>query len=116
MIVMLVTVAVFDTLFAGGCPAEFTTQKTFQGLLHSARCTCGGLDAELLEELDGPATHAAAEHDIGVLLLDEARHLAGLVAIIERILDDFDGFDFSSIDVDQSKERTTAKVMSYKTF
>ena len=105
---------VLDTFFAGGCAAEFAAQVTFQGVPHRAGCTGSGLDAKLLEELDCPASHAAAEHDISALILYEAGHLAGLVACVKRVIDHFHSFDIFSFDLDESKEGAAPKVMGHE--
>ena len=111
----MVIVAVFDALFARSRPAQLTAQITFQGLTHTAGCAGGGLNAELLEELDCSASHPTAQHDVGFLFINEARNLTRLVAFVKGVIDHLYRFDIPVGQVDDSEVGAAAKMMRHCT-
>ena len=113
---VLMTMAVLDALLAGRRAAQLAAQVALQGGLDGAGRAGGSLDAKLLEELDGAAAHAAAQHDISTLLVDEARHLSGLVTAVEGVGNHLHGFDFFTLHVDQGKVRTAPEVLGHDAF
>jgi hypothetical protein len=113
---LLLAVTVLDTLFAGSCSGQFTTQVAFQGGLHCAGRAGRGFDAELVKELDGSSAHPTTEHYFGFLLVDEAWHLAWLVRAKIRIRNHFHGFDFRSFNIYKGEKGTTPEMVGYNTF
>jgi len=110
------SMTMFDAFFAGCSTAEFAAKITLKGVLYRPGCTRSSLDIELLEELDCPAAHAATEHDISILLLDEARYLAGLVAGVKGVINHFYRFNFLTFHLDEGKEGAAPKVMGHRAF
>jgi hypothetical protein len=108
---MMVAMPVFNALLAGCRAAELAVQVTFQSSSHCPVSTSSGLDAILLEELDGTPSHATAEHYVSILLVDEAWYLTWLVGSVIRISDHFHTFHICFYNIDEGKKRAAPKVM-----
>jgi hypothetical protein len=107
---------VLFAFFARRCPAYFTAQVAFQGILDGPTYACRGLNAKLIEEFYCPPAHASSQHDIRILLVYKPWYLAGLVVSIKGIIDDIHSSDFIALHIHQGKEWAAPKVLGYNTF
>jgi hypothetical protein len=79
--------AVFDAFPTRYSVAQRPTQELLQGIAHSACSTGHWLDAILLKKTNRASAHAAGEHDIHRLTVNEPRDLAWLMVTVIRIGD-----------------------------
>lgn len=115
MLVISALVAVLlmgDAIATRRGPLEATIQEKADGLAHGSPGASGDLNIELLEKTNSAITHAAAEHDIRLMLTDELGNHARLMTIRKRIGDRVNVFDFVVFYIHQGVIRATAKMMA----
>lgn len=86
-------VTVFDAFCTGCGFVEIFVEVVLDGLGDGALSAGIDTDVEIFEELNGAATHATTDHDIGLLFFDEGGDLANLMPVEIGIVDNLVGFD-----------------------
>lgn len=105
------SVAVLHALPAGCRSPELSPQIRFDAFPHRTPGPGGGLNPVLGKELQCSSAHSPTEHDIRPLLADKTRDLTRLMGCIIGILNHLAVLDLVSLQINQGKIRTAAKVM-----
>jgi len=108
---LVITMSMLNTLPAGRSTREFSSQVAFQSSVDRPVSACGRCYSILFEELDGSPAHAAAEHHIRLLFINEARHLSWLVGAEKGVGDHLYSFDIVTFKINNSKVWAAPKVM-----
>jgi hypothetical protein len=114
MVVMAVSMAL--ALNARLCLGYFSIQITMQGLLYRTRCARNGLDAVLLKKANRPVPHAAGQHHVNPMAVNEGRYLSGPVAVVKGIFYNLDGYNCVLFYLGDDKVGAAAKVIANGTF
>lgn len=109
--VVLVVVTSFVIIARLGA-IQLTAQIPLQCFAYGSGCAGCYLDAVLLEEFDGLPTHAAANHYVSALAVDEIRHHPGGVVFKIRIIHPVDRFDLVAFHIQENVSRTTTEVVA----
>lgn len=111
IVVVVIAVTVGYAVCAGGSFVEFPGEILLHSSLHGAGHPGGNAHPKLFKELDRPATHAATEHNIGVLAVDEVGYLPDLMTGEEGVIYDLHVFDLVVFHVYQGKERAAPEML-----
>jgi hypothetical protein len=109
---LMTTLLVSNAITARRRFFEAAIEEKLNGLAHGSAGASCDLDVELLEETDGAVTHAAAEDDIRLLLVDELGNHARLMAIRIRIGYGVNALDLVVFNVYKNVVGAAAKMMT----
>jgi len=112
MLVLVLVLSVLMAIVARFGRLQLPAEKPLDCVPDAPARTGQGLDLVLLEELDRPAPHPAAQHDLRALPGDEIGDLSWAVPGEIRILHHVDVGYVLTFEIDQDEVRAAAEMMA----